>query len=142
METNLSEALRKDYDALQQVRKARAQLRTLLEPRRALPGALAEDVNALEKKLEDLEGVAGGFGARPRTDTLAGLNSSLATVYEMVDSADAAPTSQAVATFAELQQSLSAVLARWNETKSRDLDALNQKLRAANLPTVDVSSEK
>jgi hypothetical protein len=142
MATSLSQALRQDYDALQQVKRARALLKTLLEPRQALPGALADDVDALEKKLGNLEGVAGEFGARARTDTLAGMNSGLAHLYEVVDSADAAPTSQAIATFAELQQSLSSLLARWNELRSRDIGALNQKLRAANLPAVDVSTEK
>ena len=137
MEAKISDALRQDYDVLQQVRKARAQL-TNLVPR---AGAMADEINALEKKLGELEGVAGEYGSRARTDTLAGLNSSLTTVYEIVDSADAAPTSQVGATLAGLQPSLSSLLARWNEIRSRDLDALNEKLRAANLPPIDLSSE-
>jgi DNA repair ATPase RecN len=138
METKISSALGQDFDALQQVRQTRSQL-TNVVPR---AGAMADEINALEKKLGELEGVAGTYGSRARTDTLASLNSSLTTVYEMVDSADAAPTSQAVATIAELQQSLSSLLARWNEIKSRDLAALNQKLKVANLPPIHVSTQK
>ena len=51
----------------------------------------------------------------------------------MVDSADAAPTSQALKTWNELEAALPPLLAKWSELKSRDLEMLNGKLRAANL---------
>jgi hypothetical protein len=137
MEMKISEALRQDYDALQQVRKGRTQLKNLV----GRVGAAADDINAVEKKLGELEGTPGGYGVRARSDTLAGLNSSLATVYAIVDSGDAAPTSQAIATFSELQKSLTALVEKWQQIKSGDIGALNQKLRSANLPPIDVSPE-
>jgi hypothetical protein len=138
-QTKIADALRQDYDALQQVRSVRAQLKSLLMPARALPTPAAEGINALEKTLGALEGSAGGFGVRTRNDSFAALNTNLATVYEMADSADAAPTSQAVATFADLQQALALLLTKWNEVKTRDVPALNEKLRAANLRPIEVT---
>jgi photosystem II stability/assembly factor-like uncharacterized protein len=138
--TKIAGALEQDYDALQQVRSVRAQLRNLLMPAKSLPSDAAEAINALEKTLRALEGGPGEYGQRATSDNLAGLNSCLGTVYEMVDSADTAPTSQAVATLHDLQRSLTPLLTKWDEMKARDLPALNQKLRSANLPEVQISS--
>jgi photosystem II stability/assembly factor-like uncharacterized protein len=138
--TRLADALQQDYDALQQVRSVRAQLRSLLMPTKALPSDAAEAINELDKTLRALEGARGEFGQRAASDNLSGLNSSLGTVYEMVDSADAAPTSQAVATFRDLQRSLPPLLTKWDEVKARDVPALNMKLRSANLPEIQISS--
>jgi hypothetical protein len=140
MEMKIADALRQDYDALQQVRAVRSQLKSLLVPSRPLAAPLIDDINALEKSLSALEGTAGGFGVRARSDSFAALNSSLATVYEMVDSADGQPTSQSVATFRDLQQSLPPLLAKWDEVRAHALPALNQKLRQANLPEVQIFS--
>jgi photosystem II stability/assembly factor-like uncharacterized protein len=138
--SRIADALQQDYDALQQVRSVRAQLRDLRMPAKTLPSDAAEAINELDKTLRDLEGAPGEYGRRATSDNLAGLNSSLGTVYEMVDSADAAPTSQAVATFRDLQRSLTPLLTKWDEVKARDVAALNQKLRSANLPEVQISS--
>ena len=75
------------------------------------------------------------FG-RANTSTLAGLNSALETVYEAVDSADAAPTPQAAGTFGDLEKTLATLLAKWEELKTRDVPALNEKLRAADLSVI------
>ena len=109
-------------------------------PAKSLPSDAAEAINALEKTLRALEGGPGEYGQRATSDNLAGLNSSLGTVYGIVDSADAAPTAQAVATFRGLQRSLASLLTKWDELKARDVPALNQKLRSANLPEVQISS--
>jgi hypothetical protein len=138
--SKIAGALQQDYDALQQVRSVRAQLSSLLMPAKSLPSDVAEAINALDKTLRTLEGAPGEYGRRATSDNLAGLNSSLGTVYEMVDSADAAPTSQAVATFRDLQRSLPPLLTNWDEVKARDVPALNQKLRSATLPEVQISS--
>jgi hypothetical protein len=136
----IAEALQQDYDALQQVRSVRVKLRNLLMPANALPSDAAEAINELDKTLRALEGAPGEYGQRATSDNLAGLNSSLRTVYERVDSADTAPTSQVVAAFRDLQRSLPPLLTKWDEVKARDLPALNQKLRSANLPEVQISS--
>jgi hypothetical protein len=69
---------------------------------------------------------------------LARLNGELAHVYAVIESADAAPTPAAVAAFNDLQQPLNATLGRWKELKGR-VDTLNQKLKAAGLPAIDLT---
>ena len=141
MEIKIADALRQDYDALQQVRAVRQQLKNLASRAQSLPGAMADDIAVLEKSLSALEGTAGGYGVRARSDSFAALNGSLATVYEMVDSADAPPTSQAMATFGELEKALPMLLAKWNDAKARELRALNEKLASANLPLIQIPGE-
>ena len=57
-----------------------------------------------------------------------------------MDSADAAPTTQATATFAEVQRALDEQLAKWAEVRSKDIPALNQQLKQAGAAEIDVSS--
>ncbi len=99
---------------------------------------------AFDKKAEALEGGAGmgmggGFGARgDGRDTLTGINGLLSMLMGMLQGADVAPTTQAVAAVADTRKALIAVTARWNELKSEDLKNLNTQLKAANLPLVEV----
>jgi len=136
MEMKIDEALRQDSDALRQVRFVRSQIAALLAPARSLPSSVATPLNELDTTTASLAGSEGGFGARADFNSLAGLNSALTTLYDKVDSADAQPTSQAVAMFADLQKALAAVVGSWEEIKKRDIPALNEKLRAANLAEV------
>jgi hypothetical protein len=135
-EMKIADALRQDFDTLQQVRSVREQLRNLLMPAKSLPADLSGPINDLEKSLAALEGPPRQSGQRATSDNLTGLNSSLETLDNTVDSADTAPTSQALNTLGELQAALPPLLAKWNEIKSRDIEALNTKLRAANLQPI------
>lgn len=49
---------------------------------------------------------------------------------------DAAPTTQAAAAVPELEQQIPPVMQQWTEIKSRDIPALNQQLKNANLPEI------
>jgi hypothetical protein len=100
-----------------------------------------QDTSRLDNTLAELEGTSGGFGQPANLATLIGLNRSFEAVYDSVDSADAAPTSQALAAFADLQKALPLALAKWNEMKTRDLPAFNEKLRAAGFPEIQISGE-
>jgi len=134
----LIDALHQDYSALQQVRSLRAQLKDL-KPR--APGATADAITKLDQDAGRLEGGGGGFGAAmsgPQAQSLSRLNASLAHVYEVVEAADAAPTTQAGETASQLQQNLSATLSRWNEVKNSVI-ALNQQLQGAGLPAIDLN---
>jgi hypothetical protein len=57
-----------------------------------------------------------------------------------VDSADAVPTEAAQTTFAEAQRSLTEVTRQWEEVKARDIPLLNERLRSANLPAIDLTA--
>src|SRR2546430_14900167 len=60
LETKINEAMRRDYETLQQVRSLRRQLKNLIEKVRQ--GQLKETVSALESKAAELEGNEGGYG--------------------------------------------------------------------------------
>ena len=133
LENKIAEAMHRDYEALQQVRTLRSQLKELKKS--ATQGPTADALSALEKKAGDLEGDEGGYGARflstPEGRTLARLNAGLYNLLQNVDSGDAAPTTQAIATFADVQEALGEQLTRWNEINNQDIPALNNLLRQA-----------
>ena len=64
------------------------------------------------------------------------LNSKLAHLQSLVDSADAAPTAAEAAVFADLDQRLEAQLTKWREVLSKDLVVLNDSMRKNNVPLV------
>jgi hypothetical protein len=67
-------------------------------------------------------------------ENLVRLNGELSGLYEVIEGADAMPTTQAVAAVAELQKVLDGLLARWQDPQSHDVSALNEQLKEANLP--------
>ena len=138
LEMKIAEAMHRDYEALQQVRDLRKQLQGLKPP--STQAALAQSLAALEKKAAELEGTEGGYGAQflstPEGRGLARLNTALYNLLGVVDSADAAPTTQASNTYAEVQQALDQQLGSWNDIKTKDIPALNSQLRGAGLSTI------
>ena len=140
LEMNITTAMQRDYQALQEVRRLRTQLQNLSS--RAPKGQLSDAISALDKKAADLEGTEGGFGARflttPEGRSLARLNTALYNLLNAVDSADAPPTTQAASAFREVQQALNEQLAAWNELKSKDVPALNAQMTQAGLSAISV----
>jgi uncharacterized phage infection (PIP) family protein YhgE len=128
----IADAMRRDYDALRTVQSVQAQLKETAPRAQTLAG----EIGALEQKLAALDG--GGTSGPRRAgggQGLAQLNGALRTIFEGVDSADAAPTTSLVAAFDEAGKSLEEQLQRWNAARS-DVEALNQKLRQARLPLI------
>jgi hypothetical protein len=126
------------FDALEEIKKLRAQIKEL-HARAGIPPALADSLAALDKKAAALMGEGGGRGAGraaalPATPNLEQIHGSLATLLEVLQSADAAPTTQAVAAAEQLQRRLRAALSDWENMKRTDVESLNAQLRAANLP--------
>jgi hypothetical protein len=135
------EGARQAREAQEQIRKLRAQLRDRRD--RAGQGALADAITALDQKAAAMEGGGGGRGfggpggaAAAGERTFGALAGQLNSLMGLIEGADATPTTQAVAASDELQRGLSDLLARWNEMKSRDVGALNEQLRQANLPPI------
>jgi hypothetical protein len=137
--TRISAAMGVNFTALQEVRSLRAQLKSLKE--KAANGPAANAIAALETKAAALEGSVGGFGFGPRapSEDLSRLNGSLETLLEVVEHADAKPTAAMNAAAGEVQQRLAGQLARWNDIKIRELPSLNEELRKAKLPSVDLT---
>jgi len=125
--------------ALDEVRALRASLRAT-RPR--VTGDVAAAVDSLERAAGALEGAAGGFGggaAAAATPSLAGTIGQLAQLYGTLQEADVAPTSQLIAAVQAARRGVPPVLARWTEMRTREVSALNARLRAANAPELPTS---
>jgi hypothetical protein len=132
----ITDMMHRDYEAVRQVRALRAQLDTLRgAPAQRVPadGIAALDARAAALEGEPSDGVTGAGG-----ESLVRLNGELSTLLEIVEGADAAPTTQAESAALTLQRSLDQQLAGWNTLKSRDVPALNEQLQRANLPPLEV----
>jgi photosystem II stability/assembly factor-like uncharacterized protein len=139
LDQKIAHTLHRDYQALQQVRSLRTQLKSLEVSR---PGPdIARLLGVLESKTAALEGDEGGFGTRflstPEGRSLARLNSGFNALVSALDSADAAPTAQQTAIFDELEKALDEQLAAWELLKSKDVPELNQRLKKAGAPELD-----
>ncbi len=142
LEMKITEAMHRDYAAVQQVRLVRSQLKDLTA--KAAKRTVAQSISALDKKLADLEGTEGGFGAQflstSEGRSLVRLNSGLNSLLGAVDSADTAPTTQEIATFADVQQALDQQLSNWQEIKAKDIVATNAELQKAGLAPINVEA--
>jgi photosystem II stability/assembly factor-like uncharacterized protein len=132
LESEITEAMHRDYQAVQQVRGLRDQLKAL---QKSGPAQLAAAIDELEKKLADLEGTGGGYGAAilstPPGRGLARLNAGLTELLGIVDSADVPPTTQAVKMFGEVEAALDQQLSSFRQIVEKDVAALNAKLKQA-----------
>jgi hypothetical protein len=122
-------------DAVDGVRALRASLRDV---RGRATGGMAAAIDSLERAAGALEGAGGGFGGGGGggAPTLAGTIGQLAQLYEALQEADVAPTTQLVAAVEDARRGVPAALARWSAMRTRDVAALNTRLRAASLPEV------
>ncbi len=107
----MSDAIGRDFAALAELRGRRAVLRVQREG--AKPGEIADSLAALDSLLVGMEsGPRGGTA-----ENLVRLNGELATILDIVESADADPTTQVVSAAADLERALSALLGRWAEVQ-------------------------
>ena len=143
LDRKIADALHRDYEALQQIRSVRAQLKALTSPPNTIKkDATRKAVADLEAKAAPIEGEEGGYGTRylstPAGRSLSMLNSGLGTVLNALDTADAAPTTQQTAMFVELEKALEDQFSTWGQLKSKDIPELNQQLKKAGLPPIDL----
>jgi len=122
--------------ALGQMRAVRAQVKAVGE--KAGPSAVAKALAAFDAKAAAIEGTpGGGFGGGQgggAGDTLAGITSSLTSLVGVLQGADAAPTSQAMAAVGDRRRALVDLLGRWTAFRTTEIAAMNGQLRAAGLP--------
>ena len=142
LESKIVVAMHLDAEALRHIRSLRSQLNRSKD--RAGQAELLDAIGNLEKALAELEGDEGGYGARflstPAGRSLTRLNVGLNTLLAAVASSDTAPTTQAVATFNDLQNALDQQLERWREIKTKDVPALNRRLKQSGSPELDPES--
>ncbi len=141
LEIGIVEAMNQSYDALQQVRNLREQLKSVKA--RVKRGQMQREVDTLEQRASDLEGTEGGWGAlflsTPEGRSLTRLNVGLKTLLAAVDSADTAPTKAESDAFHDAQNAVKEQLTLWSEIKTKDVPALNKQLQKSGLPALDLS---
>ena len=69
------------------------------------------------------------------------LNSKLAYLFNVVDSADTAPTTAELGVFADLDQRLESQLVKWREALAKDVSALNEMMQKNNIQLVGPSAK-
>jgi photosystem II stability/assembly factor-like uncharacterized protein len=136
--SRICEAMDSSFAALGQVRAVRAQLRDLAH--QAPKGEVADAIRALEQKVAAFEASAPAFGQAAHQDTFAQLNGQFGQLLGVVDGADAAPTQTAQDTTGDLQRSLTTLQNQWDDVKAHDIPALDDQLRRANLPIINLAA--
>jgi hypothetical protein len=139
MEAGIVKGMNESYETLQQVRSVRPQV---TDRAGKAKGPLADSLNAFDKQAAELEGSSQGafFGVPPsgkKPENLSTLNQHLSQLLSVVDSADAAPTTQASSVYVELQDALGKLLAQWQTMRDADLPSLNTSLKKAHLEELD-----
>jgi photosystem II stability/assembly factor-like uncharacterized protein len=137
------------YDDVAVGSKVLAQMRALREKLRQLrdqagQGATADAISGFDQKLLALQGAGGGGrggggrGTAAGPDTVTSVNGSLMVLMRLIQGADVAPTTQAVAAAADRRKAMAGLLQRWAAIKAQDLANLNMQLKAANLPSATI----
>jgi hypothetical protein len=146
------EISRGSYENARQARAAQAEIRSLRGQLQALraqagQGELTNAIAALQANSIPLEGVTGG-GRRGRAGpgrraaeagpTFGALASEFNALMNDVERADAEPTLAVQEAYASATRTLNELLPRWTEVKTTDVPALNQRLKQANLPAINI----
>jgi len=135
--SRICDAMNASFASLGQVRAVRAQLKEL--EHQAPKGEVADAIHTLEQKAAALEGAPLGFGQAAHQDSFAQLNGQFGQLLGVVDGADAAPTQTAQDTTGDLERTLTTLQNKWDDVKAHDVPALNDQLRRANLPIINLT---
>jgi photosystem II stability/assembly factor-like uncharacterized protein len=107
--------------------------------------SLKTKVDAFAEKLQSLAGGGGGFGgggaggggAATRV-TVASATGRIRTLFNLIEEVDLAPTPQVVAAIPEVVKDAHGIQDSWRTINSQDIPALNQELKAAGLPVIQL----
>jgi hypothetical protein len=119
-------------------------LRRDLADRKSKAASLSAQIDALDKKAADLDGLGaaggrggrGGGGGAPAQDSFTSVTGEIANVTSLLQGSDEAPTSVVVAAAQEALRRFDALEARWKTLVGTDVAALNVALKAAGLQPV------
>src|SRR5260370_19949716 len=140
LSTELSALLSASSEAVLHAKSLRARLQSLSsQPTGSLTGSLKEAISQLDTKLQQL---AHGpdkppAGASP-PPALGSINDDTATLYGLVNGADAAPTPAMVTATRKIADSFAPLMKTWDAVKATDIAALNRQLSDAKLKTLDL----
>ncbi len=135
LEIRLASELTASSQAVTQARSVLEQLHKIA----AQPaGPVAESIKAFDQKVAAI--LLGSAGGAPQP-TLARANAALGTLYGSVGQADAAPTAAQLNAAADTERDFAPLMKRWEDIKSTDLPAFNQRLKNAKLPEIGFEAE-
>ena len=107
---------------------------------------LKTKVDAFAEKLQSLAGGgvgfgggAGGGGGAARV-TVASATGRIRNLFNLIEEVDLAPTPQVSGAIPDVLKDSRGIQESWRGISSQDIPALNQELRAANLPIIQVQS--
>jgi photosystem II stability/assembly factor-like uncharacterized protein len=120
-------------------------------------GALADAVAAAQKKAAAIAGEApavgagrggrgggGGGGGRGAAatgpETLPRLSGEYSAVYGLMDTSDMAPTTTEAGVMRTLDAEYAKLMLQWTALKTKDIPALNEQLKKAGLPPIEIKS--
>jgi hypothetical protein len=105
-------------------------------------GDLKTHIDALAAKLQALLGAGGGpVGptAPPPRLTVSATTGRLRTLFDLMEEVDLAPTPQAAAAVPEVLKDSRSLKDDWEAIRLQELTSLNQALRAAGLPVIELA---
>jgi len=140
------------YEANEKVRKLQAQMKKLREQlaktnnvkdaKASPPGSSDSPLSqTIEKLDESLAGLMGNDRPRrggrrrikPNKVSLSSTSTELNTLLEILQGADATPTTQAMAACAEAKKNLADLMSRCKELQTKDMKSLNDLIRQTNM---------
>jgi photosystem II stability/assembly factor-like uncharacterized protein len=139
-ELRIADGMKRSTETVASVRALQADLKTRSSQ---ATGPLTEAIALLEKKLGAIAGQGGGGGrggAAAGPPTLGQVSGEYGALYGLIDSADGRPTAAQTAVLQEINAKFTKLMAQWGEVKTKDLPALNEQLRKAGLPPVEIKA--
>jgi hypothetical protein len=105
--------------------------------------------DAIARAVADFDSRAGALvgqggtrgGGATGAPGLNAVNGQLASLLDIIQDADADPTTQVIQTTQDRLAALRSLLDQWNQLKQTELGALNQLLRGAGLPVIDPGAQ-
>ena len=140
MAVALFDALAQDSSISAQVQKLRDQVRGARDGNNNEP--LGKMLDAFDAKLVAVAGGNAGGGrpgagpraTTPAAPTFASMSGNILSLMNLLEEADAEPTSVQSAAAQKILQELASLVARWNTLRTSELSALNAALHAAGRP--------
>ena len=133
----LFDAIAQDSSILAQVKSLRDQLGGARG--RVTDAALTTSITEFEARLSAVAGAGGGGGRRggagrgaaPSGPTLSSLNGEMMTLMQLLEEADAEPTTTLATAVVKVRANFAGLVAKWTALKTGDLAALTARLKAA-----------
>jgi photosystem II stability/assembly factor-like uncharacterized protein len=141
MQLGAVEGMNESYESLEQVKSVREQIKELSKKVNG-KDKLAKELATLDGQCAELEGgTQHSFYGVPSSgkppENLSTLNQHFSAILAVADSADAAPTTQAMAAYKDLEDSETSLRRHWSAIRERDIPDLNRGLTKAGLTAID-----